>query len=184
MKALTSHIEQKRLLQVLNYDPATGVFTWKAKASKKCVIGRAAGCSTPAGYIRITIDGVPHMAHRLAWQFVHGTEAPSLIDHRNRVRSDNRIENLRLASDAQNAHNAVWGRPNKEGHRGIYWNKRLCKWVATIRDGSGKRQHLGCFDDSTMGGQAYAEAKLRRHSFATAETIAADLAAGRGGVPK
>lgn len=175
MKTLTSHISQARLLEVLNYNPTTGALTWRTKASKKCVVGAEAGCKTPAGYIRITIDGTPHMAHRLAWQHFHGEEAAALIDHRNRCRTDNRINNLRLATDVDNAQNVVWGRPNKGGHRGIHWNKRLCKWVATIRNGEGRRLHLGAFDDPAKGGRAYEAAKRELHTFATPEAIAADV---------
>lgn len=180
MKSIRSLISNERLREVLDYECETGVFRWRLRASTKCVIGAVAGCQTPEGYIRITIDGVPHMAHRLAWQYVHGYRPETLIDHRNRIKNDNRLENLRLTSSERNADNAVWGRTNKGGFRGIYRCKKSGKWIATIRVGGGKRVGLGAFDRAEDAGAAYAAAHETNKPHRTPEAAAADAASARG----
>lgn len=179
MKPDNNRMSQERLHQLLSYDPKAGVFRWRVKASRKSVVGAVAGALRPDGYVRITLDGMPFMAHRLAWLYCFGSLPEFLLDHRNRVRSDNRIDNLRPANGVENAQNTVWARPNKGGFVGVYWLARVGKWVATIRLGSGKRKHLGCFDEPQKAGEAYAQARAELHTFATPETIAASTGPAR-----
>lgn len=95
-----------RLKYCLHYDPISGIFTWinpphNHTRLRGCVAG---GKST--GYVMIKIDGVKYKAHRLAWLYVHGVEAPCRVDHKDTDTFNNRIENLRLATQAQNIANA------------------------------------------------------------------------------
>lgn len=78
-------LTQARLRQLLSYDPATGEFRWRA--------GAKAGKMTRNSWVDIEVDGWSYGAHRLAWLYVHG-EMPDDVAHLNRVRTDNRIENL------------------------------------------------------------------------------------------
>jgi hypothetical protein len=72
-------LTQARLRELLQYDPVTGVFRWRAGR----YIGRVAGCSADGNhnrYARIRVDGRMYYAHRLSWLYVHGTW-PAVIDH-------------------------------------------------------------------------------------------------------
>ena len=91
--------------ELLDYDPETGVFTWKiAPLSKPSIIGNAAG--TPRlGYSVITIDRTGYRAHRLAWAWVHGEEPPAVIDHVDGKKDNNAISNLRDGAGGVNAMN-------------------------------------------------------------------------------
>lgn len=75
------------------------------------------------GYIVIKIEKKAYKAHRLVYAYFNGHFPEHEIDHINRVRSDNRIENLRDVTRAQN----VWNedrKPNKDtGVVGIYIDK-------------------------------------------------------------
>jgi hypothetical protein len=108
--------DQDLLKSILHYNPDTGLFTR--------IIGRNAGkvvgYKEYDGYIRISIDGVKHRAHRLAWNYMFG-EIPDdkLIDHINGNVSDNRIENLRLADFRTNAFNRKIGKNNTSGYKGV-----------------------------------------------------------------
>lgn len=94
-----------RLRELLDYDPATGIFRWRVDRSPKTRAGMIAGAVTPHGYITITVDWVAFFAHQLAWLYVYG-EAANQVDHKNGSRSDNRIDNLRPSSQTQNRANS------------------------------------------------------------------------------
>lgn len=136
----------ERLHAVLNYDSATGIFTWKQRTSEsaRCVqIGSIAGGLTAYdGYRRIKIDGFQYLEHVLAWVFVHDRWPAHQIDHINTNRSDNRLANLREATKSQNAANARLFRNNTSGRKGVY--RHGDKWQAVaIKDR--RRYNLGTF---------------------------------------
>ena len=138
-------MNQDRLRELLNYDPSTGIFTWRMQRRGRAKVGTVAGTAHPKGYIRISIDHVDQLAHRLAWVFVHGPIDDSMvIDHINGNRCDNRIENLRAATVCQNMRNCKAPITNTSGVKGVYLHKQLGKWTASIRIDK-KLAHLGTF---------------------------------------
>lgn len=85
---------------LFDYDPETGILTRKKT--------KARGLSGPVtskckkGYLRTRVNFQVCLVHRVAWKMVHGEDPPDLIDHVNRVVSDNRIANLRPVNNEQN----------------------------------------------------------------------------------
>ncbi len=136
---------QNRLKELLLYNPQSGVFEWLKSGSgrKKKVAGR----TESNGYISIGIDGRVYGAHRLAWLYVHG-KLPLMIDHRNRVRNDNSIGNLRLTNYSKNALNCKPRINNKLKTLGVRETK-YGKFTATFI-----RVHLGTFDTLTEAKEA------------------------------
>lgn len=132
------------LRSILNYDPATGVFTWKVRTANNVKAGDIAGSLDGDGYLLIGVQSRVHSAHRLAWLYVYGTWPEDQIDHINRIRTDNRISNLREVSHKQNSQNASKRSDNTSGHPGVCWLKQSSKWRARIMH-SYKMIHLGCF---------------------------------------
>ena len=108
-----------------------------------------------------------HLAHRLAWLYVHGEWPAEEIDHLNRVRSDNRISNLRLATQAENKQNTSLRRDSTSGHKGVSWHKRDKKWVAEIKL-HGKKHYLGYFNNINDAIAARKSEESRLHPFAAA----------------
>lgn len=94
----------ERLRTVLDYDPVTGVFTWTEAGSMK-MHGKRAGTIRERGWRAIGIDGYVYRAGRLAWFYMTGEWPPVTIDHKNRIRDDDRFENLRCATHAENGRN-------------------------------------------------------------------------------
>jgi hypothetical protein len=138
---LMAKITQARLKELLNYDPETGLFVWRV--TRRVKAGTIAGSKHPTQhYIAIKIDGVLYKAHRLAWLYEYGIWPPNEIDHINRVRTDNRLENIRLATKAENAQNRKTRTDNSSGMTGVSWHKRDKKWRVYI----GKGKYLGYFD--------------------------------------
>lgn len=136
-------ITQERLKELLDYDSSTGIFVWRK--SRQCVsVGSIAG-TIYNSYNRIVVDGKSYRAHRLAWLWVHGESPVNEIDHINGVCSDNRIDNLRLATRKQNNENNKLRTDNSSGYRGVHFLKGRDKWQARISHHN-RRISLGVFD--------------------------------------
>lgn len=161
-------IDVGRLKEVLEYDPGTGLFKWIVSLSSRGLVGEKAGTLRPDGYRKINIDGVPYMAHRLAWIFVYGDHPVCEIDHINRIRDDNRIANLRLASSKQNKENSPVKSNNTTGYKGVHWDKSREKWMAFVTHNR-KFHNLGRFDDLEHAARVADDArrKLFTHHVAT-----------------
>jgi hypothetical protein len=138
-------ITQSELKEVLNYDPNTGIFTWKQKTSNRIKVGAIAGNLHNCGYIELKVKGNRILAHRLAWLYEHG-KLPSLIDHINGDKKDNRICNLRQASFAENAYNSKIRVDNKSGIRCVCWDNKRQSWGVRIKL-EGKLKYFGNYKD-------------------------------------
>ena len=75
-------------------------------------------------------------------------------DHINGNRLDNRRENLRIATQAENVRNASAQKGSTSKFKGVYWNKRRKKWHSQVRIGS-TRFHLGFYKEEEEAGRAY-----------------------------
>lgn len=156
-------LTQSRLKELLHYDPDTGVFTWRTNRSH-IRIGDMAGAAHNRGYWQIQVDGRIYLAHRLAWMYVHGAFPIAGTDHINGVRHDNRIANLREATQAENHQNRSKQSNNNSGFIGVYWDSKRDKWCADIQAGK-KRIRLGRFDAPESAHAAYLTAKAKLHTF-------------------
>ena len=122
------------LKEHFSYDPETGVFTW-IKTRMRPYLGRPAGSlSNQSGYIVLTINNKHYQAHRAAWAFVYGEWPADDIDHINRVRTDNRICNLRSCTRGQNRLNTHRPEKSNTGIKGVSYNPvyRKKPWRARV----------------------------------------------------
>lgn len=103
---------------------------------------------------------------RLAWLYVYGEVLSEQIDHINMVKDDNRISNIRPASQSQNQHNTKARKTNKLGVKGVYQKKMHpsgnLKYAAKISKDR-KIFHLGYFDTIDDAQAAYRVASERLH---------------------
>lgn len=156
-KALTAD----RLRDVINYDPITGVFTWRARVSSTIYAGDPAGSLSSRGYLRITVDKIEYRANRLAWLYMHGSWPEFEVDHIDGDRANNRIVNLRDATRAINSQNQRRAQShNKCGVLGV--SAKRNRWEARITYGGIKR-YIGTFETQELAHEAYLEAKRRFH---------------------
>jgi hypothetical protein len=154
-------ITQEELMRVLSYDSTTGEFRWVVRPSRNITAGAVAGCLRPTGYLTISYGKQNHLAHRLAWLYVHGQWPVNYIDHINGNRSDNRIENLRdvsMAVNIQNLRSAM--STSKCGLLGV--GTQPGRFVAKIFV-NGKMTHLGSFRTADAAHAAYLTAKREMH---------------------
>lgn len=162
-------LTNERLKELLHYNPATGLFI-RLTCNNQHKKGDQAGYITPYGYIRIGVDGHAYMGHRLAHLYMTGSWPKNRIDHENKIRSDNRWDNLRDASDAQNSANCKVRRTNFLGVKGVRLHE-CGKYTARIR-GNGKSHYLGLFGTIELAVEAYtSKAKELFGEFAAHEHI-------------
>lgn len=138
------------------YNSENGEIRWKKDSSKTHKnAGKIVGSLHKGGYLRMQIGRVSFFAHRVAWAMHYGSWPNGIVDHKNRIPNDNRIENLRIASRAENYVNSGMRDSNTSGYKGVHlipsgrWRARL------ILDG--KSIHLGVFDRKEDAAAAYLE---------------------------
>jgi hypothetical protein len=137
-------ITQSELKEVLDYNPDTGVFTWKKNLSRTAKVGTSAGWKEE-GYICIQVKGRAYRANRLAYLYMKGIWPKHIVDHINRVKDDNRWSNLRHATNSQNNINSKKQKNNTSGYVGVSWHNATRKWSARIGY-KGKKLHLGVYE--------------------------------------
>ena len=155
-------ITQLRLKELFSYNEETGLFT-RIKQVAKFKVGSKVGSTHKRGYIYIGVDRKSYKAHRLAWLYVYGKFPELGIDHINRNCSDNRICNLRLATQKQNCENISPRKDNTSGYRGVHWHEAAKKWRASISHNK-KRMIVGMFNSKEEAGLA---ARLKREELFT-----------------
>lgn len=116
------------------------------------------GHRRPDGYVYTRIMGSAFGEHRLVHLMFSG-EWPEQVDHINGIRYDNRPENLRSATHAQNCMNR---KPTGRSSKGCYWQPKRRKWIAQIGF-KGKRITIGYYDTEHEAACAYAEKSLDLH---------------------
>jgi len=172
-------ITPELLRQLLDYDPDTGILTWKPRpremfSSKRGYsIWNAQHAGTPTGtkckvghssYLRFGVFKRSLWAHRVAWAIHHGEWPDGVIDHINQNGLDNRISNLRDTNHSVNARNSKLSDRNKSGVTGVFYVENRKKWMASIRI-NGKPNHLGMFKTKTeaIAARKTAETNLVAH---------------------
>ena len=124
-------LTQDKLKELLDYDSCAGIFTRKVSGNG-VNIGDIAGRTCNTGYIAFKVNGKEYLAHRLAWLYVHSVWPKNKIDHKDRNKTNNRIDNLRDVSDVESSQNLPLKVNNTSGIVGVHWIKALNKWCARI----------------------------------------------------
>lgn len=139
-----------------SYTPTTGVVIHRNK-SGRIRAGQPAGTPTHNGYLQTSVGGKMYLNHRVAWCLHHGEWPTGIIDHADRDKRNNRIENLRIATKAQNMHNSGVAKNNTSGVRGVVMKSG--KWVAEIKH-LGRNIHIGRFDTIEAAAKARRSAEI------------------------
>jgi len=151
------------LRQLLRYEPETGKLFWKPRPVWMFSDGhrdKAGNCNNwnshyagkPAftsmmrnGYRIGAVCNRSMLAHRVIWAMVSGQWPADQVDHINGDRQDNRLENLRAVSRADNNKNSKRPCTNTSGAIGVCKSPTRGKWLAQIKVG-GQVFHLGTFE--------------------------------------
>lgn len=121
------------LKSLLDYNPVTGIFTWKVDRKRGQVrAGSVAGAVNKMGYVEIGIDCCRVYAHRLAWFFQTSVWPENEIDHKDRIKTNNAFDNLREADGSQNVANVARRCDNSSGYKGVSRQTGRDTWVAEV----------------------------------------------------
>jgi HNH endonuclease len=150
-------LTHKKVTEFLFYDPESGQFFWRMVEwpMTKVRVGDRAGYEGDRGYRLITICGEEYREHRLVWFWWKGKWPEGHIDHINGKRDDNRIANLREATNGQNRANSKPNKSNKFGLKGVRQIGSRFQGQVTI---NGKTTYLGTFDTPEEAHASYLKA--------------------------
>jgi hypothetical protein len=146
---------------LFSYDPETGVVTRKVRLGRQAA-GDRAGSIRRDGYRYIRFNNRHYLEHRLCWLIHYGEWPICGLDHADMDKTNNRLNNLRLASDAENNCNKPKQSNNTSGFKGVSFNRSAQKFQAKITHG-GRTTSLGYFLTAHEAGRAYAAAALDVH---------------------
>jgi len=135
--------EVKRL-----FDYKDGNLIRKVRVGNNGEIGAYAGCDNGSGYFCTKIDGKTYKNYRLIWLWHYGYFPENFIDHIDRNKSNDRIENLREVSRSCNGRNIDLRKDNTSGVKGVHWHKRDKVWSGQIVVNM-KKCYLGGYTDFT-----------------------------------
>lgn len=143
------------------FDYKEGQLYWKKTTSNRSIAGNLAGYLSKRGYWRVSIDYKHYYTHRIIFLMFHG-HLPKLLDHIDSNPLNNKIENLRAATSAENVRNSKLRKTNTSGIKGVSWDKQHKKWSVAIMV-SGKNYRIGRFKDLELAQLAIAEARNKYH---------------------
>lgn len=169
---------QEELRAMFDFNTDTGRLIWRPNPQKTSqwngrVAGKEAG-SISRGYWQVKINSEQCRAHRVIWKLAYGSiPADKHIDHINGNGLDNRLENLRLATNSENQLNRLADKGRK--YKGVYRKGRNFKAEITV---NGERIYVGIFKNAEHAAMAYDKAARELHgeyaklNFPNVETLA------------
>lgn len=170
----------ERIRAALDYNPATGALTWRARvvrdgrwarwdrAWNTRFAGKVAGgiryinVGSVVAYWQLGFDGCVYEAHRLIWFHHYGSPPRDTIDHIDRNGLNNAIANLRDVSQRDNLLNRGMQGNNTSGRTGVSWDADRGLWAAEIH-ARGRKIYLGRFDAFEAACAAREQAEKAHH---------------------
>ena len=119
----------KELLQeIFSYD--NGNLYWKTVRCSKLKVGQKAGWVGKKNYLYVRVNYKAYAIHRLVWIIHNGDiDNGKIIDHIDRNPTNNKIENLRIATHTQNNQNSSKRTTNTSGYKNVYWSTEKSRWL-------------------------------------------------------
>jgi len=155
----TDELTYERAIEVLRYDPESGVLERKLPSGEWRVCGHRPTC---LGYGYVKVAGKRYLSHRLIWLLVNGAWPAHDIDHIDRDKMNNRLENLRAVTRTENQHNHGIHSDNASGYLGVSFQQSRNKFRADIRLNN-RNIYLGLYPTAEEAFLAYMHAKIKYH---------------------
>lgn len=148
------------LNRLFAYDATTGILRWKVSTGNRVKAGEECGSIDSKGRRRVLFRGKTYAVHQLVFAMHHGRWSIAQVDHIDGDKLNNRIENLREATNAQNARNRLY--KNRTKPRGVSMHKRDRRYHARIMV-DGRSMFLGSFDNAERAAHEYNKAAVALH---------------------
>jgi hypothetical protein len=136
------------------FDYKDGNLIWRINKGRS-KIGDVAGSFDNKGYKQLKLNQVTYRLHRLIWIW-HGKELTGDIDHIDRNKNNNKIENLRIVSASVNQWNT-----DRAEKGGVAFHKASNKWRARIKINN-EEIYLGVYVNKEDADKARDQAARRR----------------------
>ena len=153
--------DPERIKELFHYNQEEGALYWRQRHNSQIDLAKPAGWLEQSGYRGVRVDGVKYKRHRVIWCLFNGDPGAMEIDHINRIKGDDRIENLRAVTKSQNQLNRSALVVNKSGYKGV--DRQGNKYRAQITDSEGRKKHLGFYDTPQEAAEAYLAAAVVYH---------------------
>lgn len=121
-----------QVLEMFDYDPASGWLIWKIRPSNRIVPGDRAGQAAGNGRVYIGIAGRRHLAHRLIWLHQKGIWPAENLSPKNGDYLDTRIENLIERTPEETIRSGGLRSTNKSGVKGVSWDASKGAWIVHV----------------------------------------------------
>lgn len=147
---------EELLKEYTEYDKCSGKVFWKKSPSARAPVGKEVGSLTDGYYYsQITFKGKRHRfpLHKVIWFWEKGYYPVGILDHKDFDRGNNHIENLRLASRAENNRNRFYGKGVSK-YQGVTFHSKNKTWVAQITKDK-RNIYIGSFKDELEAAKAY-----------------------------
>jgi hypothetical protein len=144
-------LSQKELNELFDYKD--GILIWKRSTCPKIKNGTRAGCTKSIGRRAVSMHGSIQQEHRVIW-VMHNGDIPKglVIDHIDNDPLNNKIENLRLATNSQNCYNQSVNKKNTVGVKGVWWYAKAKSWRVRIKaNGRMHYKHFRSLDEAKEG---------------------------------
>lgn len=160
---MKTDLTQEQVRAIFDYDGENGWLIRK-KDEYGRVVNRPCGHkpNRSHGYGAVRVDKKMYLAHRVIWLWHKGELPKNRIDHIDRNKMNNRLENLRAVSPSENQHNHSLRRNNSSGFPGVHFNKQCNKYYAQICK-ENKRIFIGSCATAEEAFEAYKRAKIKFH---------------------
>lgn len=135
---------QEQVALLFSYDSKTGVLVRKITVSSNAKAGAVVGSVNSDGYLCVGINKTTYKVHQIIWLLVNGKWPNGVIDHINRIKVDNRIENLRDTTVLVNNINKGVRKDSNTGVTNVTWRERDKRFYAACRK-NGKQNYIGSF---------------------------------------
>jgi hypothetical protein len=126
-------LDQETVKKLFHYDAESGMLLWRNGNGRNVKPWQEAKAPNGHGYYSVKINNKNYHVHRIIWLYVYGCFPKEDIDHKNRIRNDNRLCNLRAVSRTDNCQNISLPSHNKSGHLGVSWFATQKKWTVYIK---------------------------------------------------
>ena len=149
---------RQMLLDAFEY--RDGHLYWKKKKyvrKPKSPVGRL----NKGGYRNVTLNYKCYYAHRITFLMHHGY-LPKFVDHIDGNKDNNKIENLRAATQSENLHNSKRNKRSTTGHKGVKWSKQKQKFIGIVRSNY-KEYYAGAYNTIEEAAKATIELRNKLH---------------------